>query len=120
MNEDLTNYFTIQNNVTELEAKSKELKDRIKELDVDVAKLKKKLLSEISQKSRYKRLYEKAISKKVITRGDKALVMIKELKGTDSRVNISKIIAKKYFLSMGGIKKIWDKHNKESQKLEHN
>ncbi len=75
-------------------------KDRIKELE-------DKLNTARRIASRYKQMYEESKGKKLLTRSDKARLLIKELKNTDRPVNLIRSIAKKCFLTEGTVNRIW-------------
>ena len=75
-------------------------KDKIKELE-------RQLICARRTTSRYKRLYEEVVGVKELTRGQRACVLIDELKGTDRPVRLIKLIADKCFLTPGTVNRLW-------------
>ena len=87
---DLTNYFSLQ--------------DRIEELEAELVKANKKIASVNKMKLRYKARLK---LKKVPSRTENALVLIKKLKGTDKPMKLIRLIAKECFMSDGSVRDIW-------------
>ena len=83
---DLDNYFSQQ--------------DKIKQLQDEIKILKTKLNTERKAKSRYKAELDAVNGSKRISRGQKALNLINELKGSDKAVRIIERVAKECFLSI--------------------
>lgn len=79
-------------------------KDRIKELELEVKLLTKKLKLEVGYKSKYKL---KWLEMKPITRGEKALLLIEQLKSTDNPIKLIRAIAKKCYLSEVYVSELW-------------
>ena len=84
--EDMTNYFSLQ--------------DRIKELET-------KLKNSRCTASRYRLLYEELHGKKELTPGGKARLLIAKLKGTGKPPELIIAIAKKCFLSKSTVSNLW-------------
>ena len=83
---DLENYFSQQ--------------DKIKQLQAEVKALKTKLNTERKAKSRYRAELDSIKGTKRISRSQKALNLISNLKGSDKAVRIIERVAKECFLSV--------------------
>ena len=82
-------------------------KDRIKELEIELNLMTIKYQNQMSYKSKYKLKYEELLGHKEKTRGEKALLLIKELKQTDKPMKLIRAIARKCYLSEAQVSKIW-------------
>lgn len=85
-------------------------KDKIKELEIKLVAMTKKYKAELGYKSKYKLKFENLLGEKLPTRGQKALLLIKELKSTDRPGVLIRAIAKKCFLSENHVTDLWYKH----------
>jgi hypothetical protein len=92
---DLSEYFSQQ--------------DRINELEADLIEAKRIITNERVYKNRYKRMYEDLKGKKLLikTRKSKAIALIKKLKDTDKPGLLIKAIAKQCSLSESRINDYW-------------
>ena len=82
-------------------------KARIKELEIELELMTIKYKNQMSYKSKYKLKFEELVGHKEKTRGEKAALLVKELKGTDKPIKLMRAIAEICFLSYSQVRKIW-------------
>ena len=91
---DLSEYFSQQ--------------DRIKELESELIIANKKRKNQEDAKNKYKRMYRKLKGEKeVLTRKEKALSLIKNLKGTGKPYSLIKEIAERCCFSFSTVRDLW-------------
>ena len=81
--------------------------DKIDQLQAEIKKLKTKINTESQAKLRYKKALEGATGIKEPTQAERAISLIKELKGTGKVGMLIKSISNKCFLSEARIKQLW-------------
>jgi len=84
-------------------------KERIKELEVELELMTVKLKNEQDYKRNWRRKYKNLAGKMILTRGQKALALIKELRTTDKPTKLIRAIAKTCFLSEVYVHELWYK-----------